>query len=90
MSNDRVDWSKTFPGIEQPNEAYSLVLNKNIAYEQTKKPQRQRDGGSHNPPPSEGNGGEYEDIEPVPEYEEVLPQGRAHRTNYVNIDTDNF
>ena len=37
MSDARVDWSK-------PNEAYSLslVLKKNIAYEQTKRPQRQR------------------------------------------------
>ena len=86
VSDDRVDWSKTFPGIEQPNEAYSVVLNKNIAYEQT---QRQRDSGSHTPTPSEGNGGEYEDIEPVHQYEEVLPQNRTHRTNYVNVDTDN-
>ena len=62
---NRVDWSETFPGIEQPNEAYSVVLNKNIAYEQTQRAQRQRDSGSHNPTPSEGNGGEYEDIEPV-------------------------
>ena len=87
--DDRVDWSKTFPGIEQPNEAYSVVLNKNIAYEQTQRAQRQRDSGSHNPTPSERNEGEYEDIEPVHQYEEVLPQDRAHRTNYVNIDTDN-
>ena len=52
VSDDRVDWSKTFPGIEQPNEAYSLVLNKNIAYEQTKKPQRQRDKKRHRHPPT--------------------------------------
>ena len=31
--------------------------------------------------PSEG--GEYEDIEPLYQYEEVLPQDRAHRTNNV-------
>ena len=37
VSDTRMDWSK-------PNEAYSLslVLKKNIAYEQTKRPQRQR------------------------------------------------
>ena len=39
-----VDWSSTFAGIEQPNEAYApvLKLKKNIAYEQTKKPRGQR------------------------------------------------
>ena len=62
---NQVDWSKTFPGIDQPNEAYSVVLNKNIAYEQTQRAQRQRDSGSHNPTTSEGIGGEYEDIEPA-------------------------
>ena len=35
MSDSRVDWSKL-------NEADSLVLKKNIAYEQAKRPQRQR------------------------------------------------
>ena len=35
MSDSRVDWSKL-------NEADSLVLKKNIAYEHTKRPQRQR------------------------------------------------
>ena len=31
--DDRVDWSRTFPGIEKPNQAYSLVTMKNVAYE---------------------------------------------------------
>ena len=42
-SDGQVDWCSTFPGIEQPNEAYEAyapVLKKNIAYEQTKKPRR--------------------------------------------------
>ena len=85
-----MDWSKTFPGIVQPNKAYSMVLNKNIAYEPTQREQRQRDSGSHTPTLSAGNRGEYEDIEPVHQDEEVLPQDRAHRTNYVNINISNI
>ncbi len=38
VSDGRVDWSSTLPGIEQPNEAHAPVLNKNIAYEQTRVP----------------------------------------------------
>ncbi len=52
-SDGRVDWSSTFPGIEQPNEAYAPVLKKNIAYEQTKKPRRQRIDDSQAPATAE-------------------------------------
>ena len=48
-SNGRVDWSSTFAGIEQPNEAYAPVLKRNIAYEQTKKPWGQRIDDSQAP-----------------------------------------
>ncbi|XP_064382484.1 uncharacterized protein LOC135331304 isoform X2 [Halichondria panicea] len=85
-SDGRVDWSSTFAGIEQPNEAYALVLKKNITYEQneqTKKPRRQRIDDSQAPAATEG---EYESIEPVHWYEDVLPQGKASRANYVNIN----
>ncbi len=68
-SDGQVDWCSTFPGIEQPNEAYAPVLKKNIAYEQTKKPRRQRIDGSQAPATTE-----YESIEPVHEYEDVLPK----------------
>ena len=71
---DRVDWSRAFPGIEQPNEAYSPVLNNNVAYEQPH--QRQP-----HPPP------QYEEIQPHT-YEVVQPP--PQRRNYVNIDTDNL
>ncbi len=66
-----MDWCSTFPGIEQPNEAYAPVLKKNIAYEQIKKPRRQRIDNSQAPATIEG---EYESIEPVHEYEDVLPK----------------
>ena len=78
-----MDWSSTFAGIEQPNEAYASVLKKNITYEQTKKPRRQRIDDSQAPAATEG---EYESIEPVHEYEDVLPQGKASCANYVNIN----
>ena len=69
-SEGRVDWSATFAGIEQPNEAYAPVLKKNIAYmyEHTKKPWRQMIDDSQAPPATEGV---YESIEPVHEYEDV-------------------
>ena len=73
-SDGRVDWSSTLAGIEQPNEAYAIseMLKKNIAYEQTKTPvQRQRMDDS--PVLTITVGGEYENIQPVHEYEEVLP-----------------
>ncbi|XP_064391413.1 uncharacterized protein LOC135339233 isoform X4 [Halichondria panicea] len=82
-SDGRVDWSSTFAGIEQPNEAYAPVLTRNIAYEQTKKPRRQRIDDSQAPATTEG---QYESIEPVHEYEDVLPQGKASRANYVNVN----
>ncbi len=78
-----MDWSSTFAGIEQPDEAYAPVLKKNIAYEQTKKPRRQRIDDSQSPATIEG---EYESIEPVHEYEDVLPQRKASRANYVNTN----
>ncbi len=79
-----MDWSSTFAGIEQPNEAYASVLKlkKNIAYEQTKKLQGQRIDDSQAPATT----GEYESIEQVHEYEDVLPQGKASRANYVNVN----
>ena len=49
----RVDWSQTFAGIEQPNEAYSLVLKKNEAYENTRRQRnRQRVLVNQQPQPS--------------------------------------
>ncbi len=78
-----MDWSSTFAGIEQPNEAYAPVLTRNIAYEQTKKPRAQRIDDSQAPAVTEGD---YENIEPVHEYEEILPPGKASRANYVYIN----
>ncbi len=78
-----MDWSSTFAGIEQPNQAYASVLKRNIAYEQTKKPQGQRIDDSQAPATTEG---EYESIEPVHVYKDVLPQGKASRANYVNVN----
>ncbi len=78
-----MDWSSTFAGIEQPNEAYASVLKRNIAYEQTKKPRGQRIDDSQAPATTEGH---YESIEPVHVYEDVLPQGKASRANYVNVN----
>ncbi len=78
-----MDWSSTFAGIEQPNESYASVLKNNIAYGQIKKPQGQRIDDSQAPATLEG---EYEIIEPVHVYEDVLPQGKASRANYVNIN----
>ncbi len=82
-SDGRVDWSSTFAGIEQPNEAYAPVLTRNIAYEQMKKPRGQRIDDSQALATTEG---QYESIEPVHEYEDVLPQGKASRANYVNVN----
>ncbi|XP_064391332.1 uncharacterized protein LOC135339104 isoform X5 [Halichondria panicea] len=84
-SDGRVDWSSTFAGTEQPNKAYASVLKlkKNIAYEQTKKPRRQRIDDSQAPATVEGH---YESIEPVHVYEDVMPQGKASHANYVNIN----
>ncbi len=74
-----MDWSSTFAGIEQPNQAYASVLKRNIAYEQTKKPR----GHSQASATTEG---QYESIEPVHVYEDVLPQGKASRANYFNVN----
>ncbi|XP_064391266.1 uncharacterized protein LOC135339062 isoform X3 [Halichondria panicea] len=72
MQNEdgRVDWCSTFPGIEQPNEAYAPVLKikRNITYEQTKKPQIDETQALAT------TEGEYESIDPVHEYEDVLPK----------------
>ncbi len=73
-----MDWSSTFAGIEQPNEAYAPVLKRNITYEQVKKPRGQWIDGSQAPATTEG---EYEIIEPVHVYEDVLPQGKASRVH---------
>ncbi len=67
-----MNWLSTFPGIEQPNEAYAPVLIENIAYKQTNKPRGQRFNDSQAPATTEG---EYESIEPDHEYEIVLPRG---------------
>ncbi|XP_064387485.1 uncharacterized protein LOC135335828 isoform X2 [Halichondria panicea] len=72
VSDGRVDWSSTLPGIEQPNEAYAPVLNKNIAYEQTRIPRHNEHTTTIVPTVvamEDGN------TEPSHEYEEVLPQG---------------
>ncbi|XP_064387523.1 uncharacterized protein LOC135335850 isoform X2 [Halichondria panicea] len=70
VSDGRVDLSSTLPGIEQPNEAHAPVLNKNIAYEQTRIPR-------HNEHTTTivTTVVAMDNIEPSHEYEEVLPQG---------------
>ena len=81
-----MDWSSTLAGIERPNESYAIseMLKKNIAYEQTKTPvQRQRMDDS--PVLTVTEGGEREDIQPVHQYEEVLPHSQANTGQYVNI-----
>ncbi len=67
-----MDWSSTFGGIEQPNEAYAPVLKRNIACEQTKKLRGQKIDDLEVPAAAEE---EYASIEPVHEYEIVLPRG---------------
>ncbi len=82
-----MDWSSTLAGIEQPNEAYAIstVLKKNIAYEQTKtRAQRQRVDDS--PVMTVTEGGEYESIQPVHQYEEILPRSQTNTGEYVNIN----
>ncbi len=72
VSDGRVDLSSTLPGIERPNEAHAPVLNKNIAYEQTRIPRHNEHTTTIVPTVvamEDGN------TEPSHEYEEVLPQG---------------
>ncbi len=86
-SDVRVNWSSTLAGIEQPNESYAIseMLKKNIAYEQTKTPvQRQRMDDSLVQTVTEE--GEYKNIQPVHQYEEVLPHSQLNTGQYVNID----
>ena len=86
-SDMRVDWSSGLIGIEQPNEAYAIseMLKKNIAYEQAETPaQRQRMDDS--PVLTVTECGEYENIQPVHQCEEVLPHLKSSASQYVNID----
>ena len=70
----RVDWSQTFAGIEQPNEAYSLVMKKNKAYERVKKQSQQE--RPHHPVTSQMvlpvRG--VTELEGPHEYEEIVPR----------------
>ncbi len=72
-------------GIEQPNEAYgiSAVLKKNISYEQTKTRAQRVDDS---PVLTVTEGGEYENIQPVHQYEEILPRSQTNIGEYVNIN----
>ena len=71
VSDGRVDLSSTLPKIEQPNEAYAPVLNKNIAYEQTRIPRHNEHTTTI---VTTVVAMEDENTEPSHEYEEVLPQ----------------
>ena len=72
----RVDWSQTFAGIEQPNEAYSLVMKKNKAYEKVNKRSRQE-----RPPHP------VAELEGPHEYEEIVPRDGVSvaTSHYVNV-----
>ncbi|XP_064388441.1 uncharacterized protein LOC135336525 [Halichondria panicea] len=65
----RVDLSSTLPGIEQPNEAHAPVLNKNIAYEQTRIPRHNEHTTTI---VTTVVATEDENIEPSHDYEEIL------------------
>ncbi|XP_064388390.1 uncharacterized protein LOC135336489 isoform X2 [Halichondria panicea] len=72
VSDGREDLSSTLPGIEQPNEAHVPVLNKNIAYEQTRIPRHNEHTTTI---VTTVVAMEDENTEPSHEYEEVLPKG---------------
>ena len=84
-SDGRVECSSTLAGIEQPNEAYAIseMLKKNIAYEQTKNPV-QRQMMVDSPVLTLTEEGKYENIQPVHQYEEVLPHSQIKTGQYVN------
>ena len=67
VSDGRVDLSSTLPGIEQPNEAHAPVLNKNIAYEQTRIPRH-----SEHTTTIVTTAIAMKNIEPSHDYEEIL------------------
>ena len=94
-----MDWSQTFAGIEQPNEAYSLVTKKNPSYENPSKRKRrnQHTFDIRSQPPqlasiaeSTQSGGDYvntvaQGSEDCCQYENVLPQDGMPNAVYVNV-----
>ena len=94
-----MDWSQTFAGIEQPNEAYSLVTKKNPSYEKPSKSKRrnQRTFNIQLQPPqlasiaeSTQSGRDYvntvaQGSEDCCQYENVLPQDGMPNATYVNV-----
>ena len=94
----RVDWSQTFAGIEQPNEAYSLVTKKNPSYEKSKRKRRnQRTFNIQLQPPQLASIAEStqsrrnyvntvaQGSEDCCQYENVLPQDCVPNATYVNV-----
>ena len=95
----RVDWSQTFAGIEQPNEAYSLVTKKNPSYEKPSKRKRrnQRTFNIQSQPPQLASIAESthsrrdyvntvtQGSEDYCQYENVLPQDGVPNATYVNV-----
>ena len=94
-----MDWSQTFAGIEQPNEAYSLVLKKNPSYENPskRKKRNQRTFNIRSQPPQLASIAEathsrrdyVNNVAQVSEdccqYENVLPQDGMPNATYVNV-----
>jgi len=85
--SNRVDWCETFPGIEQPNEAYSApVLNKSVAYETTTQLVRPQPGPQYEEI-QPGDQDEYEIMHPAVEYENIPGLEKTKvAVNYINID----
>ena len=91
-----MDWSQTFAGIEQPNEAYSLVTKKNPSYENPSKRKRrnQHTFNIQSQPPqlasiAESTQSRRDYVNTVAQdccqYENVLPQGGMPNATYVNV-----
>ena len=95
----RVDWSQTFAGIEQPNEAYSLVTKKNPSYEKPSKRKRRNQCtfDIRSQPPqlasiAESTQSRRDYVNTVAQvsedccqYENVLPQDGVPNATYVNV-----
>ncbi len=80
-SDGRVDWSSTFAGrLQELSSPTKLMLQYSRC--QTKKLRGQRIDDSQASATAEGV---YESIEPVHEYKDVLPQGKASREDYVKF-----
>ena len=94
-----MDWSQTFAGIEQPNEAYFLVTKKNPSYEKPSKRKRrnQRTFNIQSQPPqlasiAESSQSHRDYVNTVAQgsedccqYENVLPQDGMPNATYINV-----